>query len=427
MLLFGAVFMLCVLMSSRPAAAQTPAPSVTVTPSAPSAANAAETNADEVLARADKAIDYASRVTDQASMVLGFIQGISILFGVIASAGGILLGANAFRTLREYDSQLKAMRDQLADEATKAADLRTNLQRESSEGLNQFLTNAMGEITRAQQRAEDMTRALTLLQLGELQTDAGNRKTAIKAYEEAFALDPRNRATNYQLGELYIIERQLDKAIQHLELALKEDPNFAPAIAAIGYAMRLQGDKLPLPDDKNQMWAQSEQKLLEAIKIDPNVRDSNRQPYYANLAALYKRQGRVQDAIIYYEKAQELVPDSSYPISNLAQLYFMQGNLDKGRAYFQRSLANAQRSVNLNPQDFWGRFDMVTAELALEADPAWRQDMIAVLRQSPTGPLDSLMNGLINLKQTPHPPSRIDEAIQMVRDEIERRQQGNGN
>jgi len=407
----------CRFILSSAALAQTapPVPPTSVPTTAPSS------NTDDLMERADKAIDYASRVTDQASMVLGFIQGVSILFGVIASAGGLILGASAFRTLREYDSQLKALKDQLTDEAAKAEALRNNLQKESSEQVNQLLTDAMGQIRTSQDQANKMARALTLLQLGELQTDAGNRGTAIRAYEEAYLLDPRNRATNYQLGELYIIERQLDKAIHHLELALKEDNGFAPAIGAVGYAMRLQGDKMTDQGDKHRMWAQSEQKLLEAIKIDPNVRDVNRQPYTANLAALYKRQGRIQDAITYYEKARESVPDSSYPISNLAQLYFMRGDLKKGQEFFRQSLANAQRSANLNPLDFWARFDMVTAELALDADPAWREDITAALRQAPTGPLDSLMNGLHNLKNTPHPPKYIDEAIKLVEDDIARR------
>jgi tetratricopeptide (TPR) repeat protein len=413
-------FAIILIMTGAVHAQTTPTP----TPAPPTISPAVATpDPDLVLQRANQAIDYASRATDQASLVLGFIQAISILFAGVAAAGGILLGAGAFRTLREYDKQLKVLREQLGDEAQKAADVRTSLQRESSEQFNVFLNDAMGQIRAAQEQADKMTRALTLLQLGELQNEVGNRNMAIRAYEEAYALDPRNRATNYQLGELYILDRQLDKAIKHLELALREDRNFAPAIAAMGYAIRLQGDKMTEPGEKNRMWAQSEQKLLEALKIDENVRDYNKQPYLANLAALYKRQGRIADAITYYEKAQEAVPDSSYPISNLAQLYFMQGDVAKGRSYFEQSLANAQRSVNLNAADFWGRFDMVTAQLALNGD--WRQDMAAALRQSPTGPLDSLMNGLRNLKNTPNPPREIDEAMQLVHDEIARRQRQN--
>lgn len=415
------------MLSLTPAWAQATRPPPTTVPQAVAspAPNATETNSvDEVLARADAAISAASRTTDQASMVLGFIQAISILIGAIAALGGAFLGASAFRTLRDYDTQLKDLRTVLANEATESEAIRARLQAQTTTEIDEMkkiaaqqVVVAQDDVKRIKEESRRINKALTLLQLGEGLFESGNITAAIRIYDEAHQLDPNNRATNYQLGELYILERNLPKAVHHLELVLKEDKDFAPAIAALGYAWRLEGDKMTDLGDKNKLWSKAEQKLIEAIQLDPNVRDGNKQSAYGMLAALYKRQERYKDAIVYYEKAEALTPNSSYPIVNLAQLYFMRGELDNSRPYFKKSRALAERALMNNPTDFWALFDVATSDVALEA-PDWKRELTNALKQAPTGPLDTLFTGLMYLKNSPHPPSVIDEALKMVSDEM---------
>src|SRR5260221_6287774 len=56
-------------------------------------------------------------------------------------------------------------------------------------------------------------RALSLLQLGEQQLKARNIQSALRTYQEAYALDPNNPATNYFLGYLYAENRQIEKGM----------------------------------------------------------------------------------------------------------------------------------------------------------------------------------------------------------------------
>ena len=90
-------------------------------------------------------------------------------------------------------------------------------------------------------------RALSLLQLGEQQLKVRNIQSALRTYQEAYALDPDNPATNYYLGYLYTETRQIEKGIGHLKRALTQNEQYPPAEAALAYALRLQADKMTDP------------------------------------------------------------------------------------------------------------------------------------------------------------------------------------
>jgi Tfp pilus assembly protein PilF len=68
----------------------------------------------------------------------------------------------------------------------------------------------------------------TLLNLGILEADQGNRKRAVELFEQVLALRPGASAeaeTNYRLGELYAALGEPTRAAQHLAAAIEKAPN----------------------------------------------------------------------------------------------------------------------------------------------------------------------------------------------------------
>lgn len=264
-------------------------------------------------------------------------------------------------------------------------------------------------------------RALSLLQLGEQQLEARNIQSALRTYQEAYTLDPNNPATNYFLGYLYAENRQLEKGIEHLKRALTQNEQFPPAEAALAYALRLQADKIADPVEKNRRYLESEQMFLQALSQDPSIRDINGESFHAVLGGLYKRLNRMDEAIEAYKSAELVTPQNSYPIVNLATLYYLRGDLEESRQYYDRSAAISSRKLDVNPFDYWTRFDMSAAQLVLgNVEQARRQFNLAAQHIRHISPLETFLHDLERLKDAPTPPRGVDELVDLVRNAIER-------
>ncbi len=167
---------------------------------------------------------------------------------------------------------------------------------------------------------------------------------------------------------LYSLRREYDRAIKHLEDSLAREDGFAPAIAALGLALRRKGDSLTADAERaqrNEYWSQAEMRLLNALRLDPHLTDAEGESYYGSLGGLYRRQGRYADAIDAYRRAEQITPASSYPLINLASLYWHQGEAEKARAYFERVHDAARLKLDTNPLDNWARADFAQALAAL--------------------------------------------------------------
>ncbi len=264
----------------------------------------------------------------------------------------------------------------------------------------------------ASEGADRAILGLAMMQLGEQQIERRNIKSAIQCYQKAADLDPENGATHYFLGELYIQDKKLERAIDHLNRAIGSDFDYAPAEAALGLAYRLQGDQAADANQRNVLYKQAEESLLRALQVDPTALDIHGEPVQAGLGALYKRQGQVDQAIQHYEEARKITPQKSYPIVNLAILYYMQGNLDQARVYFEDVITRANDALKRNPSDYWARFDRLTAELAYGDSRSAADDLDVIAQQVKTAaPLESALGELRRLKTSPHPPQNIDQVI----------------
>jgi len=271
-------------------------------------------------------------------------------------------------------------------------------------------------------------RALSLLQLGEQQLAARNIQSALRTYQEAYALDPDNPATSYYLGCLYTETRQIDKGIEHLKLALTQNEQYPPAEAALAYALRLQADKLPESVVKHQRYAESEQMFLRALSQDPTVRDINGESFHAVLGGLYKRLNRMDEAIEAYKAAELVTPQNSYPIVNLATLYYLRGDLEQAKQYYERSVAISSRIMEHNPFDYWTRFDLSAAQLVLgNLEQAKWQFSLAVQHVRHIGPLETFLHDLERLKNAPTSPRGVDELVDLAQNAIRRSTSGGKN
>ncbi len=347
-------------------------------------------NANSVVTNADNAVGTSNLLLRIASGSLA-IGGLLVLFIAI-------LGFQAgLRTLRETRLDLARARAHLAQ-----------MRAELKENREQITVQSAGAI-----------RALALTQLGQQQFQRHNITGAIQMFNKAFDLDPNNRATNYFLGELYVQDRQLDKGIEHLQRVLAQDGEYAPAEAALGQALRLQGDQADDPREQAILYVQSEERLLHALQIDPTALNIHGQPVQALLGGLYKRQGRLDQAIYHYEEARKIAPHRTYPVVNLAVLRFMKGDVPQALVDFEQVKKNADRTLAQNPHDFWARLDCLMAAVVEGKTDQVGSDL-AILRQQVTSgaPLISALADLERLKESPQPPALIDGVIAQLQDMI---------
>ncbi len=406
-----AVLSIGVLEPAQPAAAAQISGSPTpVTPPTPSMDDLMA-QAQNTLNQAQAASAQASQVSSQAGVVLNFIQVVSIVGTVLAALAGIIITGLGIRTLNEYQGdlgkarlELDKMQKDLAKATSDAAQTRADLQAYNSQQI-QALRN----------QATDTYRALSLLQLGEQQFDAGNIPAALQMYQEAYQLNPESQVVNYLLGELYLIERELPHAIEYLERALQLGPSMAPAYAALGLAKRLQADRLTDLITRNQGYAAAEQLLLKAVEMNPGSRDVNKESVFATLGGLYRRQERLQDAIQAYEQAEKFTPNNSYPLINLGQLQYLRDDVDNAKKHFSTALDATRIALMLKPHDNWVRLDAITAKLGIGQTQEALQELAALLPQiRNVGQMETALSGFRTLQKAPHPPPGIDQAIQMV-------------
>ena len=300
---------------------------------------------------------------------------------------------------------------------------------DSTRGQLDFLKNLIHqELDEARQRAENSFKVLSQQLLAEQQVRSRNYKTAIETLEEAHIIEPENQTTNYLLGYLYTARRQFGDAMAHLNQALATNPDFAPALAALGLAQRRMGDKVSNIDARNEQWAEAEINLLRALKTDSNLLDADGESYYGTLGGLYRRQNRHEDALHAYQHAVEVTPQASYPAGNLAILYKYTGRDDEALEAYMRVEEIAETILDDNSSDHWARLDLAQALLVQgRADEAIREYKNLVMRQPPSGALDSGASGLEFLSQSPTPINGVEEAIQILKEALaERENQGEG-
>jgi tetratricopeptide (TPR) repeat protein len=401
-------------------------------------------SAQEVLDRADAIEKRAQDVVNAVTTGLGVVQVVGVLVGLVGAivgAAAFVLGITGYRNNRRQalDARRAIRRSQaiakrlqplegevkqnvaliqgvLKDFVALKVDIDTIIQRETQEmnaliqqrtareaELKQLVADAEIKLQRESNRS---ARALAYTQLAQRQFSLGNRDSAMRSLRRALHLDPENPVTSYFLGDLLARSDREKEAVKYLNTARKA--GLVEADLSYAYALRLRGDNEPDPTRQEHFYARSAAIFLRHWN-DPKTKtliDISGESAFGALGGMYKRQQRWDLAIgVYGFIAEQVTPQSSYPVNNLALLYLQTGQTQAAMDQFRRSLQIARNKIAGDSTDIWARFDIITANVALTHDPA--PDALAeVLRDvhevigliRTPGTLRKLRGGLENLR-----------------------------
>jgi adenylate cyclase len=142
-------------------------------------------------------------------------------------------------------------------------------------------------------------------------------RLAADAAQKALALDDSDPSIYSTLTNLYVMQRQHDRAIKSAERDLEISPGGARAHVSMGIALLFAcrfGKAIPF--------------LEQAIRLNPYPPST----YYRLLATTYREVGRYDEALRAYEKALQLNPNDIFTHLGLASVYVSFGRMGEARA-----------------------------------------------------------------------------------------------
>jgi tetratricopeptide (TPR) repeat protein len=147
------------------------------------------------------------------------------------------------------------------------------------------------------------------------QYDAGHFAEAAEKLEKLLPSVPENFEVHELLGLVYSAESQDAKANEHLEKAVRLNPNSAPARTNLAANLVRLGKTGP-----------AEEQFRKAAQLEPENFDANH-----NLGEIYVRSGKIADATPFLEKAQHIDPASYDNGYDLSLAYLLTGRLKEAR------------------------------------------------------------------------------------------------
>ncbi|MCY4525124.1 MAG: tetratricopeptide repeat protein [Anaerolineaceae bacterium] len=321
----------------------------------------AQTQADDVPALATQVardLADAGRALDQAFNLLGLLESFGFVVTVVGGAAAIF-GVTRFIAAQ---NQLRESRQKFEEEIASSR----RLLQEETRKREQAFASLQGSLQGALEKSTgDATRALSFLPLGERQYRSGDLRGARAIYERALQLDPRNPVINYRMGYACSQAGALDEAETCLRQALASEPDFAPALASLGYVYRRRAEQLPEGVERARAFNEAERHLTQALVLLPNLVDDDGESWWGSLGGLYRRRGQLQEAVHAYREAARVTPASSYAWVNLALLGMQQDGADAMRDTWRQAQQLAAAEVRADVDNYWGYADLVTTSLAL--------------------------------------------------------------
>ena len=163
----------------------------------------------------------------------------------------------------------------------------------------------------------------------------GDIEKAISFSITSIELDPEYVDAYNNLGVLYGIQDEYDKAETNYLKAIELDPEYVDAyinIADIYYSQR--------------KYNLVESSYLKAIELDPRSERA-----FSKLASLYHDQGKYKQSESNYLKAIELEPKFALNYNFLGLMYFDQGRYDEAES-------NYLKAIELDPKDAYVYYDL---------------------------------------------------------------------
>ncbi len=142
-------------------------------------------------------------------------------------------------------------------------------------------------------------------------------KLAAQAVQKALTLDDSDPRVYHALTNLYIFQRQYEKAIASAERQLELSPSGARAYSSMAVALRFSdrfSEAIPFAE--------------QAIRLDPYPAAAT----FRGLGGLYRNVGRYEEAITAYKKALQQNPDDIVAHIGMAITYVKLGREEEARA-----------------------------------------------------------------------------------------------
>jgi len=137
---------------------------------------------------------------------------------------------------------------------------------------------------------------------------------------------PDSSGAHNNAGFVYLKEKNIDRAIEEFNTAIKINPAKPDSYNNLGVAYKSMGKT----DEAVAFYK-------KAIAISPDYAQA-----YNNLANIYNNAGKLDEAVALYHKAIELSPDYVEALNNLGVVY-------KNMGKFDRAIALYNKAIELNP------------------------------------------------------------------------------
>lgn len=157
------------------------------------------------------------------------------------------------------------------------------------------------------------------LAAAQLALSQNNLPEAVNQYNIVLGKDPDNKQALFNLGTLYVYQREFDKAIAAWDRYVRVTDNNAIAWSNLGRAHELAGH-----------WKEAEVNYLRAIERDPHNKSAR-----VNYGILLAKRDRVDEAS--KQLGTVLVPaEVQY---NLGSVYELKKNFPKAKECFEKALS----------------------------------------------------------------------------------------
>lgn len=156
--------------------------------------------------------------------------------------------------------------------------------------------------------------ANTNYQLGLAYFNAGDYQRAVPEFAKAVKLNPSEPLYYDALGTALMFSRRFDAAIAQFKEALRVDPKYTEAKNNLGTAYLAKGDLALARATFNDV-------LSDPFYATPQFA-------YFNLAKIYEREGKIDEAIREYKRALDIDRDYVDAHNSLGILYLQQDRVD---------------------------------------------------------------------------------------------------
>lgn len=174
--------------------------------------------------------------------------------------------------------------------------------------------------------------------LGNVLLGRGELKEALRQYQIAVTLDPRDASFRNNFGLVFFYQGMLDRAMEQYLIALKLSPDYAEAHNNLGLLYQSRG-----------LLNNAIQEYELALRLKPSYPDA-----LGNIGSAYAKLGQLDKAISYFQMMVKLQPNNALAQHNLGLAYLERGFLNQAIAHFE----NATR---LNPDNQRFRDDLANA------------------------------------------------------------------